>query len=186
MPNPNKNTNVNQNSDDPLHRKENQSTIRQAIIQAQSQVRYGTDVANSQIERTAAEVATATGKDFRAGLQEQLINKIELGTAQEQVKQLKEFIRDDIGAFANALYGESKKANQKRLASYESEIIEAAVIEDNWSEFEEPIEILAPEEINIPLAGLLGKNTQKAIEPANYRSDMSNKTNKYSAGELPE
>ena len=166
MPNPNRNQHGNQNSNDTLGSGENQSTIKQTTIQVQSQVQHGLDVANSQIKRAAEEVTTAIGKDFRAGLQEELINKIELGTAQEQAKQLKEFIRDDIGAVANVLYGKSKEANQKRLASCESEIIDAVVIEDDWSEFEKPIEIPAFDKRNSPLAGLLGGKTDKAIKPA--------------------
>ena len=186
MPNPNKNPNLNQSSNDTLNSDENQSNIGQTIIQAQSQVRRGLDVANSHIERAAQETATAIGKDFRAGLQEQLINKIELGTALEKTRQLKEFISDDIGAVAMALHSKNIEANKKRLASCESEIIDAVVIEDDWSEFEKPIEIPALDKRNSPLAGLLGGNPQKAMEPADNRDVMGNKTNKYSAGKLPD
>lgn len=84
------------------------------------------------------------------------------------------------------MHGKGIEANRKRLASYESEIIDAVVIEDDWSEFENPFEILAPCHRNSPLAGLLDGNTQKAIKPADCRDDMGKKSNKYSAGKLPE
>lgn len=186
MPNPNKNPNVNQNSNDTLGSGENQSTIEQTIIQAQFQVRQGLDVANSQIQRAAQETATAIGKDFRVGLQEQLINETELRTAQEQAKQIKDFLRDDIGAVANALHGKSLEAERKRLASYESEVIDAVIIEDDWSEFEKPLDIPAFNQRNSPLAELFGGNTQKAIKPTDSQDDMGKKSNKYSAGKLPE
>jgi len=92
----------------------------------------GRNKATETIKKTSDVLRGNVGKATRAELQNDLVKSAELAQAQGEEEGIKQFLSEDIPAVVKALQGELKTKHQEILASNESKLLEASVIDTDW------------------------------------------------------
>ena len=127
------------------------ATAKEHISAQEANLKHGLDKATEIIEQTAEVAGENAGKDLRATLQQEAINRVKSSVVQHETSAVKDFLTNDIPALANALSRKSIDANQFRLSQSDSKIIDAEIIDD-WDAIPPAI---APSENSSPLGNLL-------------------------------